>query len=58
MAVTRASGKYAGCGGHRDVAAQAGVIRAGAQFLTTQTDIGMLLASATAWVDGIRKQIR
>ena len=54
QAACKANGKYFGCGGHRDPKAQAAVIRRGVQFLTTQTDIGLLSAGAGAWTRGIR----
>jgi len=54
-AAARANGLFAGCGGNRDVARQAAAIRAGAQFLTTQTDIAFLMAAASQWTDGVRK---
>ncbi|MGE3538087.1 MAG: HpcH/HpaI aldolase/citrate lyase family protein [Candidatus Tectimicrobiota bacterium] len=50
----RAHGKYAGCGGNRDVARQVQAIRNGVQFVTTQTDIGFLSAAAQQWVTGVR----
>lgn len=51
----RANAKFAGCGGNRDVERQAAAIRRGAQFVTTQTDIGFLNAAAGAWVSGLRR---
>jgi 2-keto-3-deoxy-L-rhamnonate aldolase RhmA len=54
IAVAKANGKYAGCGGNRDVARQADAIRKGALFVTTQTDIAFLTAAANAWASGIR----
>ena len=50
----RASGIFAGCGGNRDVARQAKAISRGAQFVTTQTDTGFLLAAASQWTSGLR----
>ena len=38
----------------RDPKAQAAIIRRGARFLTTQTDIGLLSAGAGAWTKGIQ----
>lgn len=46
-----------GCGGNRNVAGQAATIRRGARFLTTQTDIALLLAGATAWTQGIAREL-
>jgi 2-keto-3-deoxy-L-rhamnonate aldolase RhmA len=57
QAACRAHGKHFGCGGHRDPKAQAVVIRKGVQFLTTQTDIGLLSAGAGAWTRGIREAL-
>jgi 2-keto-3-deoxy-L-rhamnonate aldolase RhmA len=57
LAACRANGKAFGCGGNRDPRAQAAVIRRGAQFLTTQTDIGLLSAGAGAWTRGIREAL-
>jgi staphyloferrin B biosynthesis citrate synthase len=50
----RANGKYAGMGGNRDVGKQADAIRRGAQFITTQSDIGFISAAAGQWTQGIR----
>ncbi|MCO6418855.1 aldolase/citrate lyase family protein [Siccirubricoccus sp. KC 17139] len=54
LAACRANKIAFGCGGNRDPKAQAAIIRRGAQFLTTQTDIGLLSAGANAWTSGIR----
>ena len=54
IAACRANGKYAGCGGIRDIARQSAVMKRGAQFFTTQSDTGFLLAAAKAWTDGVR----
>ena len=54
IAAARANGIFAGCGGNRDVARQAAAIRAGAQFVTTQTDIAFMMASASQWTAGVR----
>lgn len=53
----RAHGKYAGCGGNRDVERQVQAIRQGVQFVTTQTDIGFLTAAANQWVTGVRSAL-
>lgn len=53
----RRHGKVAGCGGNRDVARQAAAVKAGARFLTTQTDIGFLAAAAGAWTRGLREAL-
>lgn len=54
IAACRANGVSFGCGGQRDPKAQAAIIRRGARFLTTQTDIGLLSAGAGAWTKGIQ----
>jgi staphyloferrin B biosynthesis citrate synthase len=46
IAVAQASGKYAGLGGERDLDRQQAFIRKGVRFVTTQTDIGFLIAAA------------
>jgi 2-keto-3-deoxy-L-rhamnonate aldolase RhmA len=53
--VARRHGKYAGCGGNRNVDRQLNAVRNGARFLTTQTDIGFLMAAAQQWVSGVRE---
>lgn len=53
----RAHGRHFGCGGQRDPKAQAAIIRRGARFLTTQTDIGLLSAGAGAWTRAIRQAV-
>lgn len=52
--VARKHGKFAGCGGNRSVERQLNAIRNGAQFLTTQTDVGFLMSAAQQWVKGVR----
>ena len=54
IAAARAAGIFPGCGGIRDTGRQAAVIRRGARFLTTQSDVALLHAGAKAWVDGVR----
>jgi 2-keto-3-deoxy-L-rhamnonate aldolase RhmA len=54
IAACRKHGKYAGCGGNRDVARQVDLVRKGCLFLTTQSDIGFLSAAASKWTAGIR----
>jgi 2-keto-3-deoxy-L-rhamnonate aldolase RhmA len=53
--VARANGKWAGCGGNRDVARQVAAVKRGATFLTTQSDIALLTYAASAWAGGVRK---
>ncbi len=57
IAAALANGKFAGCGGNRDVQRQAAAVRRGALYLTTQTDIGFLTAAASQWASGIRKAL-
>jgi 2-keto-3-deoxy-L-rhamnonate aldolase RhmA len=54
----QANGKYPGCGGNRNVQAQAEIIRRGARFLTTQTDIGFLMAAASQWTAGLGEALK
>jgi len=54
LTACRNNGLHFGCGGQRDPKAQAAIIKRGARFLTTQTDIGLLSAGAGAWTSGIR----
>ena len=58
IAAARKHGKFAGCGGNRDVARQIEIIRKGCQFITTQSDIGFLFAAASRWTSGIRDGLR
>jgi len=53
----RANRIFAGCGGNRDVERQVRAIRRGAQFITTQTDIGFLSAAAAQWTRAVRKAL-
>ncbi len=57
IAAARAHGKFAGCGGNRDVTRQADAIRRGALFLTTQTDVALLSAAAGQWTKGVRNAL-
>jgi staphyloferrin B biosynthesis citrate synthase len=54
IAAAKAHGKFAGCGGNRDVERQVQAIGRGCQFVTTQTDIGFLSAAASQWTKGVR----
>ena len=54
IAAAQKHGKFAGCGGNRDVDRQVQVIRKGVRFVTTQTDIGFLMAAASKWTTGVR----
>jgi staphyloferrin B biosynthesis citrate synthase len=53
----RANGIFAGCGGNRDVERQVKAIKRGAQFVTTQTDVGFLSATAGQWTRAVRKAL-
>ena len=57
IAAARTHGKFAGCGGNRDVARQAAAIQAGALFVTTQTDIAFMVTAATHWTRGVREAL-
>ncbi len=54
----RDNGIFAGCGGNRDIQRQVRAIKSGAQFVTTQTDVGFLAASASQWSNAIRAALR
>lgn len=58
IAACRKHGKFAGCGGNRDVQRQVDLVRKGCLFLTTQSDIGFLSAAASKWTAGIRDALR
>lgn len=51
-------GKFAGLGGERDLERQLAFVRKGVRFLTTQTDIGFLMAAASRRTEQIRKGVR
>jgi 2-keto-3-deoxy-L-rhamnonate aldolase RhmA len=55
VAAAKKHGKYAGLGGERDMERQLGFIRSGVRFVTTQTDIGFLMAAANQRTEQIRK---
>ena len=55
--VARRHGKYAGCGGNRNVERQVSAIRAGARFVTTQTDASFLMTAAQLWTSGVREAL-
>jgi 2-keto-3-deoxy-L-rhamnonate aldolase RhmA len=57
IAAAKANGKYAGLGGERDLARQNAFIKKGVRFVTTQTDIGFLLAAAGQRTADIRKSL-
>jgi staphyloferrin B biosynthesis citrate synthase len=57
IAACRAQGKYAGLGGERDLKRQNEFIRKGVRFLTTQTDVGFLMAAAGQRTAQIRQEM-
>jgi 2-keto-3-deoxy-L-rhamnonate aldolase RhmA len=57
IAAAAQHGKFAGLGGERDLERQLGFIRKGVRFVTTQTDIGFLMAEAGRRTEQIRKAI-
>ena len=54
ITVATANAKFAGLGGDRDVARQVDFIRKGVKFMTTQTDIGFLMAEASRRTSELR----
>lgn len=58
IAVAAANGKYAGLGGERDLDRQQAFIRKGVRFVTTQTDVGFLMAAAGQRVEQIRRGMK
>ena len=58
IAAAKAHGKYAGLGGERDLERQLAFIRKGVRFVTTQTDLGLLMAAATQRAEQIRKGLK
>ena len=57
IAAAKANGKFAGLGGDRDLARQVGFIRKGVSFVTTQTDIGFLMAEASRRTGELRSAL-
>jgi 2-keto-3-deoxy-L-rhamnonate aldolase RhmA len=58
IAVAKQHGKFAGLGGERDMERQLGFIQKGVRFVTTQTDMGFLMAEASRRTEQIRKAMR
>jgi 2-keto-3-deoxy-L-rhamnonate aldolase RhmA len=58
IAVAQANGKHAGLGGERDLDRQQAFIRKGVQFVTTQTDVGFLMAAAGERTAQIRRAMK
>lgn len=55
IAAASANGKHAGIGGDRNIERQRDYVRQGARFLTTQTDIGFLMAEASRVTAALRE---
>ena len=55
IAAAKKHGKFAGLGGERDMERQLAFIKSGVRFVTTQTDIGFLMAAASQRTAEIRK---
>jgi 2-keto-3-deoxy-L-rhamnonate aldolase RhmA len=55
IAAAKKHGKFAGLGGERDMERQLAFIKSGVRFVTTQTDIGFLMAAANQRTAEIRK---
>jgi 2-keto-3-deoxy-L-rhamnonate aldolase RhmA len=55
IAAAATHGKVAGLGGERDLERQNAFIRKGVRFVTTQTDVGFLMAAAGSRTEQIRK---
>ena len=58
IAAAAAAGIQAGLGGERDQERQLAFIRRGVRFVTTQTDLGFLMAEASRRTEQIRKGLR
>jgi staphyloferrin B biosynthesis citrate synthase len=54
IAVAHANGKFTGCGGVDDVPHQVQILRKGVQFMTTQSDLGLVLNGAGQAMKDIR----
>lgn len=57
VAVSAANGKFAGCGGIKEINHQIDAIRRGVRFLTTQADAGYIIKGAQAHVREIHQRI-
>jgi 2-keto-3-deoxy-L-rhamnonate aldolase RhmA len=58
IAVATRHGKFAGVGGDRNLERQLRFIRQGARFITTQTDIGFLVAEASRVTGELRRALQ
>jgi 2-keto-3-deoxy-L-rhamnonate aldolase RhmA len=52
--VARANGKFIGCGGVDDVPHQVQILRKGVQFMTTQSDLALVLNGAADAISSVR----
>jgi 2-keto-3-deoxy-L-rhamnonate aldolase RhmA len=57
IAAAKKHNKFAGLGGDRDLGRQRDLVRKGVRFVTTQTDLGFLMAAAGARTAEIRKSL-
>jgi 2-keto-3-deoxy-L-rhamnonate aldolase RhmA len=57
IAAARKHNKFAGLGGDRDLERQRDLVKKGVRFVTTQTDMGFLMAAASARTAEIRKSL-
>ena len=57
VAAATKHGKFAGCGGNRDIERQARAIRSGMRFVTTQTDLNFLAGAAARWTGDLRRAL-
>ena len=57
ISVTKAHGKIPGVGGDRNINRQAGFIRKGARFITTNSDIAFIMAEASRVTAELRKAL-
>ena len=55
IAAAKKHNKFAGLGGDRDLDRQLGLMKKGVRFVTTQTDMGFLMAAASVRTAEIRK---
>ena len=56
IAACKTNGKWSGLGGDKDVARQSAFIREGVQFVTTQSDISLLMTEASRRTKELRQQ--
>ena len=57
IAAAKKHNKFAGLGGDRDLERQRDLVKKGVRFVTTQTDMGFLMAAASARTAEIRKSL-